>query len=71
MFNKIEVIYMKDESRNLNPHAEALLYSWVFGDEYSKQKGGVMDFWDKAKEWQKENIKSSLDRLLKAKRESK
>lgn len=59
---------MKDESRNLNPHAEALLYSWIFGEEYSKQSGGVMDFWDKATESQKKHIKENLDRLLSTRR---
>ena len=67
---KIKGGNMKDESRNLNPHAESLLYSWIFGDEYSKQSGGVMDFWDKAPQWRKDNIKQSLNRLLKTKRES-
>ena len=57
---------MKDQSRNLNPHVSALLYSWVFGEEYSKQSGDVMDFWDKASEWKKQNMRDSLDRLLKA-----
>ena len=61
---------MKDQTRNLNPSAEALLYSWIFGDEYSKQRGGVMDFWDKATKWQKENIKTSLNKLLNTKRET-
>jgi hypothetical protein len=61
---------MKDQTRNLNPHAEALLYSWIFGSEYSKFGGGVMDFWDKASDSQKNNIKVNLDRLMETKRES-
>lgn len=60
---------MDDQTRNLNPHAEALLYSWIFGEEYSKQHGGVMDFWDRASKWKKGNIKTSLDKLLKTTRE--
>lgn len=38
---------MSDQSRNLNPHAEARLAMALWGDEYAfKQRGGSMDFWD-------------------------
>jgi hypothetical protein len=60
---------MKDQTRNLHPHAEALLYAWMFGEEYSQQRGGVMDFWDKASDFQKKNIRELLDLLLDTKRE--
>lgn len=32
--------------RNLNPHAEARLAMSLWGQEYSRQNGGCMDFWD-------------------------
>ncbi|QUS40550.1 hypothetical protein RPMA_18200 [Tardiphaga alba] len=32
--------------RNLHPHAEAQMAMWLWGDEYSQQRGGSMDFWD-------------------------
>ena len=65
----MELKEMEEQTTNLNPHAEALLYSWIFGEEYSKQGGGVMDFWDKASEKRKEVMKSNLDRLFNTKRE--
>lgn len=37
---------MKDQSRNLNPHAEATAAMYLWGTEYAAQKGGSMDFWD-------------------------
>lgn len=33
--------------RNLNPHKPARLAMALWGNEYSKQLGGSMDFWDK------------------------
>lgn len=32
--------------RNLNPHAEARVAMLVWGERYSKQSGGSMDFYD-------------------------
>ena len=37
---------MKDQRRNLNPHAEATAAMYLWGKEYSEQRGGCMDFWD-------------------------
>ena len=33
-------------ARNLDPHDSARAAMWLFGDRYSKQGGGSMDFWD-------------------------
>jgi len=41
---------IKDETRNLNPHSEARLAMLVWGEQYSKQNGGCMDFWDNLSE---------------------
>lgn len=32
--------------RNLNPTAEAIAAMYLYGYEYSMQRGGSMDFWD-------------------------
>lgn len=37
---------MQDQTRNLNPTPDARVAMIVWGEEYSKQKGGSMDFWD-------------------------
>ena len=38
---------MRDQTRNLNPHAEARLAMALWGHEYAyEQTGGSMDFWD-------------------------
>lgn len=37
---------MSDQTRNLNPTPEAKVAMIIWGDEYSKQNGGSMDFWD-------------------------
>ena len=37
---------MKDQRRNLNPHKPARVAMYLYGEAYSRQKGGSMDFWD-------------------------
>lgn len=37
---------MTDKTRNLHPTKEAQVAMIIWGDEYSKQNGGSMDFWD-------------------------
>lgn len=37
---------MKDETRNLNPTPEARVAMIIWGQRYSEQRGGSMDFWD-------------------------
>jgi len=38
---------MTKEERNLDPHRPARCAMWLYNDQYTKQKGGSMDFWDK------------------------
>ena len=38
---------MFDHQRNINPTPEARLAMIMWGEEYSRQHGGSMDFWDK------------------------
>lgn len=37
---------MRNQQRNLNPTPEARVAMITYGKEYSKQRGGSMDFWD-------------------------
>ncbi len=37
---------MKDQTRNLNPTAEAIIAMNLWGATYAEQRGGAMDFWD-------------------------
>jgi hypothetical protein len=39
--------------RNLNPHAEAVAAMWMWGERYSKQGGGSMDFWDALSDYER------------------
>jgi hypothetical protein len=61
---------LKDQSRNLDPTAEALLCSWLYGSEYAAQNGGVMDFWDKQTESVKRHMVELVTRLVSTRRES-
>lgn len=47
--------------RNLNPTPEAALAMIVYGDVYSAQRGGSMDFWDGLTD----GVQSSIRRMLK------
>lgn len=60
---------MQDQTRNLNPHAEALLHSYIWGEAYANQGGGVMDFWDKADDTTKKHIRELMDQLVSTRRE--
>ena len=62
---------MNDPKRNLKPHAEALLHSWVWGFEYSHQGGGVIDFWERANTIRQNQVREMMERLSKTKREEK
>jgi hypothetical protein len=37
---------MKDQTRNLNPIAPAIVAMTIWGHKYAAQRGGSMDFWD-------------------------
>lgn len=51
------VIIMKDQSRNLDPHRPAKCAMWLYGERYSKQGGGSMDFWDRLSESDKKTCR--------------
>jgi hypothetical protein len=55
---------MKDQTRNLNPTFEARIAMIVWGDEYSKQDGGSMDFWDSLNDVRKRRCKLIAELFL-------
>jgi hypothetical protein len=55
---------MNRDERNQHPHAEARIAMIVWGDEYSKQNGGCMDFWDGLNTGRKEQCVDILERIL-------
>jgi len=57
-----------DHLRNLNPTAEAIVAMNIWSEEYSKQGGGSMDFWDSLSLGRKRQCKETVDRIIKAKR---
>lgn len=54
---------MHDESRNLNPTPEARVAMIIWGKEYSEQRGGSMDFWDKLSPSRKKRCEIVVEQL--------
>lgn len=52
-----------DQTRNLNPTPEAKVAMIIWGDEYSQQNGGSMDFWDKLSVDRKNRCKYVVEAL--------
>jgi hypothetical protein len=44
---------MDRQTRNFNPHKAAWAAMYLFGERYSRQNGGSMDFWDTLSESEK------------------
>ena len=58
---------MKDfQKRNLNPTLEARVAMIIWGQEYSQQSGGSMDFWDNLNEDRKQTVRM-ITKILKNK----
>jgi len=51
--------------RNLNPTPEARVAMIIWGDEYSRQRGGSMDFWDGLSADRKERCRHVVEELRK------
>lgn len=60
----IEMAKYPDQTRNLNPHAEAKMAMWLWGAEYAAQGGGSMDFWDRLSDSRKRVAKNAVDDIL-------
>lgn len=54
---------MNDQTRNLSPTPEAQVAMIIWGDEYSKQNGGSMDFWDSLTESRKKRCRLVVEKL--------
>jgi hypothetical protein len=54
------------DRRNLNPHKSAIVAMWHWGEVYSRQGGGSMDFWDKLSKREKDFCRDLVKRLEKA-----
>lgn len=52
---------MQDQTRNLNPTIQARVAMIVYGERYSKQDGGSMDFWDSLSETDKKRCQHIVD----------
>ena len=59
----LEVDAFKKEQRNLDPHRPARCAMWLYNDQYRKQKGGSMDFWDKLSSSEKNNCRSMAEQI--------
>lgn len=56
----------EDQERNLRPHKPARAAMWLWGEEYSKQVGGSMDFWDSLSDSRKDIARSVVSDIEKA-----
>lgn len=57
-----------NQTRNLHPHAEAIVAMLLWGEEYSEQGGGSMDFYDGLSEARKRQCASVVNRIIRARR---
>lgn len=55
-----------DQTRNLNPHADAILAMCMYGGEYAAQRGGCMDFWDGLSQERKRFCRGVVEKILAA-----
>lgn len=60
---------MNDQARNLNPHRPAVAAMWLWGNRYSQQAGGSMDFWDKLSESEQKTARRLVEQILSARAE--
>lgn len=57
---------MDNQKRNLNPTAEAIVAMLMWSDEYSKQNGGSMDFYDSLSFARKKQCIASVHSIIEA-----
>lgn len=53
----------RQDRRNLNPTAPAVVAMSIWGKRYSEQRGGSMDFWDKLRESEKALCREIAERV--------
>ncbi|PCJ32165.1 MAG: hypothetical protein COA90_04115 [Gammaproteobacteria bacterium] len=54
---------MECQQRNLNPTPAAQVAMIIWGEEYSKQLGGSMDFWDGLSDYRKSRCRLVVKQL--------
>lgn len=54
-----------DQTRNLNPHAQAVFAMWLFGERYSRSGLGSMDFWDRLPDRDKNMCRAAVAQIKK------
>jgi hypothetical protein len=57
------------QRRNLDAHAPARAATWLFGERYAAQRGGIMDFWDTLDAPEKRMARTCAEELRTARRE--
>lgn len=57
-----------DQARNLKPTAEAIVAMCIWGNQYSRRKGGSMDFYDSLTIGQKKQCAETVQQILDAPR---
>jgi len=62
---------MDDQTRNLNPHKEAIVAMALYSKRYGQRGSGSMDFYDSLSDGEKHVCRDIVDRLEKARRETK
>jgi hypothetical protein len=61
---------MKDQTRNLNPHKEAIVAMALYNHRYAQRGSGSMDFYDSLSEGEKTVCRDIVKRLENARRET-
>jgi hypothetical protein len=56
----------RDDRRNLNPHKAAIAAMNIWGREYSRSGGGLMNFWDGLTESAKRQARELVKRIEEA-----
>jgi hypothetical protein len=56
----------KRDRENINPTPEAVMAMELWCENYGRQKGGSMDFWEGISEAGKRRCKDAVERILRA-----
>lgn len=60
------------QRRNINPHAEAIVAMYLWGDEYAHRfRGGSMEFWDNLGPARQKICRDLVDKILGANERAK
>jgi len=62
---------MDNNQRNMNAHQEARVAAAIWGNRYSKQNGGLMDFWDALPDGEKAVARAVTEDIRSAKPEKR